>query len=43
LEAVPDSEGGQGRKSWFYFRMRSVRGIKVRLIVQNVSIYETIF
>ena len=43
LESISDIEYQQSKKSWFYFRIKSTKGIKVRLIVQNVNIYETIF
>jgi hypothetical protein len=35
---LPDIEG-LTRKSWFYFRIRAHRAIRLRLIIQNVHIY----
>jgi hypothetical protein len=39
LESVNDIEGFRGKKSWFYFKMKAWAGVKVKVSIENVSIY----
>lgn len=43
LESVADAEGITAKKNWFYFKMIAQKGIKVRLIIQNVALLDNIY
>lgn len=43
LEAVGDGDQNNSRKAWFHFKIKSSKGIKVKILIQNVNIYDSIF